>query len=430
VRPAEQLEATDARPVAGDVTGSNDGSARSHRRSTFQRIPLIGNDIGLGHNARFIFLAMLFNEASFGFYQTLFPLYVEKLGASPGIIGLVIGLQSAVRLIFLAPAGMLADRVPLRRLIIGARSITILGALLYFMAQTWWQLIPAMLVMAAGNVCWPAISKVIADSTTDRNRTQAFTLIYTIGPSIALIISPALGGLLADRIGLRSIFLAAAICQVFAVLLFSRIRPQETTHGQHEKVGYRQALGYRPIAVVCMLQFILLLVLTIGFSLTPNFLEDVKGLSIATIGSLGSLIAVCSVCIGILVARVKLFANPLNALLLAVSLCPISYALLVGGTMTWVFALAYFLRGGYMVAWGLFYPTLGEVTPVRLRTRAFALNELLGGTGFAIAPFIAGVLYSLDPALPIVVSFVASFPLLVVIWFVRRYVAAHRIAVA
>lgn len=423
--------AADLGAVAGSES-SHDGVVASGRRasrpSRLQRVPLIGNDLGLGHNARFIFLAMLFNEASFGFYQNLFPLYVEGLGASPGLVGLVIGLQGAVRLIFLAPAGMLADRIPLRRLIVGARTITIFGVLLYFLAQTWWHLIPAMLVMAAGNVCWPAVSKVVADSTTDRTRTRAFTLVYTVGPSFALIISPAIGGFMADWINLRSVFLAAAICQVIAVILFARIRPkEEAPHERREPVGYRQALGYGPVLVLCLLQFSLLFSLTIGFALAPNYLEDVKGLSIGTIGRFGSLIAVCSVLIGILVAKVKYFANPMNALFLAIALCPLAYLLLLNGGLTWHFALAYFLRGGYMVGWGLFYPAIGEVTPERLRTRAFALTELLGGFGFALAPFVAGALYSVDPALPIYVSLMLSIPMLAAIWLVRRYVAGHRI---
>jgi predicted MFS family arabinose efflux permease len=256
--------------------------------------------------------------------------------------------------------------------------------------------------------------------------------VYTVGPSIALIISPAIGGFMADWISLRSVFLAAAVCQIVAVFFFARIRPREEAprHERPAPASYRQALGYRPIAVLCLLQFTILLTLTIGFALSPNYLEDVKGLSVGTIGRFGSLIAVCSVLIGILVAKVRYFANPLNALLLAISLCPLSYVLLLGGSMTWHFALAYFLRGGYMVGWGLFYPALGEVTPERLRTRAFALTELLGGFGFAIAPFIAGALFTVDPALPIVVSLVASFPLLLMIWIVRRYIAGHRLSTA
>jgi MFS family permease len=86
------------------------------------------------------------------------------------------------------------------------------------------------------------------------------------------------------------------------------------------------------------------------------------------------------------------------------------------------FGLAYFCRGAYLVAWSTMYAALGEMTPERLRSRSFALAELLGGAGFGIAPFIAGALYESSPSLPIVVSLIAIVPLLGLILLARRYI--------
>jgi MFS family permease len=385
-------------------------------------IASVRGDFGLGRSGYIVFWAMVFNEASFGFYQTLMPLYIESLGASPGLVGLVIGISGLIRLCFLIPAGTLAERLPLRPLIIGGRGVTILGTLLYFVAQEWWHLLPAMVLMAAGNVVWPAISKVIADSTHEGNRTRAFTLIYTVGPSVAMLLSPAIGGVMADRISLRSIFLAAAVSQIIAVVLFSRLRPAEHHEGVRVTRTYREALSHRPVQLIALLQFCVLLVLTTGFTLVPNFLEDERGLSAGTIGQLGSLVAVCSVLLGIVIAKVKLFAQPLNALLLSASFSPLAYILFIGGDATWLFALAFFCRGGYLVSWGIFYAALGEVTPDHLRARAFALLELLGGAGFALAPFVAGALYEVGPTMPIWASLIAYVPLVLAIVWVKRVV--------
>ncbi|MEZ4520504.1 MAG: MFS transporter [Thermomicrobiales bacterium] len=154
--------------------------------------------LGLAYTNTVIFWAMLFNELSIGFYQTLNPIYIESLGASPGLVGAVIGIQGLVRLFFLAPAGWIADRISMRRLIVGGRSMTVLGLILYGLAQEWWQLLPAILIVSVGNVSFPVISKAIADSSDDATRTRAFTLIYTVGPSSALVVSPLLAGPLAD----------------------------------------------------------------------------------------------------------------------------------------------------------------------------------------------------------------------------------------
>ena len=391
-----------------------------------RRVPGVGNDLGLGQANLFLFWAMLFNEASFGFYQTLLPIYIESLGASPGVVGLVIGLSGIARLFFLAPAGMLADHVPLRRLIVGGRSLTALGILLYGVAQEWWQLLPIMLLAASGNVAFPAISKVIADTTTNATRTRAFTLIYTVGPSIALLLSPSLGGLLGEYVSLRAMFVAAACSQLVAVVFFARVHPPARDDGAPPLASsYRDALACRPVLLLCSLMLVLLLVLTTGFTLAPNYLGDRRGVSIGLIGQFGSLVAICSVTLGVIIARVRLLGRPLNALLLTSGLCALSFFLLLFGGRTWSYGLAYFFRGGYLVSWGLFYPALGEVTPERLRSRAFALSEVMGGAGFALAPFLAGALYELSPRLPMLVALGAVPPLLLLIVWVRRALGRH-----
>lgn len=397
-------------------------------RGVLRRIPGIGNDLGLGHNNQSLFWGMLFNELSFGFYQTLLPLYIESLGASPAVVGLVIGLQGLVRLVFLAPAGMLADRMSPRKLIVGARSLSVLGIAAYGLAQEWWHLLPVIVLIAAGNIAFPAISKVLADSSDDRSRTRAFTLVFTVGPSVATLLSPSLGGLLADTVSLRSIFFVGALAQLAAVLCFTRLRPVESSDETQSSGSYRQAFAYRPVAILTVTFLLLLLVLTTGFTLVPNFLRDVHGISFGTIGRFGSVSALGSVILGLVIAKVGVFGRPLNALLLTVSMCAIAMMFFIGGTGTSWFALGYLTRGAYLVAWSTMYAALGEVTPSRLRSRTFALAEILGGAGFAIAPFIAGALYELGPELPLYVALAATVPLLVLLLVVRARLDRQRLA--
>jgi MFS family permease len=365
---------------------------------------------------------MLFNELAIGFYQTLNPLYIESLGASPGLVGAVIGIQGLVRLIFLVPAGWIADRIPMRTLIAGGRSMTVLGLVLYGLAQEWWQLLPAILIMSVGNVSFPVISKAIADASDDATRTRAFTLIYTVGPSSALLVSPLLAGPLADAVALRAIYFAAACAGAVSVLFFSRLRPVELPIEDGPGGGYRAVFAFRPVLIVCGIFMALLLVLTSGFTLVPNYLQDVHGVGISTIGQFGSIFALGSVILGVVISRVPALSRPWNALLLTTLLCPVAFLLFYFGGDVWVFGLGFLFRGGYLVAWSLIYAALGEVTPERLRSRAFALSEVLGGTGFAIAPFIAGALYEVDPTLPLLAATAATVPLLIAMVIVRRYV--------
>src|SRR5690606_19387157 len=154
---------------------------------------------------------MIFNEGGLGIYQTLWPIYIASLGASPAQIGLVIGLLGLCRLVFLIPSGMLGDRIPARTLIVAGRLMAAFGALLLGLAQSWGHLIPGVFIMAGGTIAFPALSNTIAERAgTGWARTRAFTLIYTVGPSIAFLITPTLGGFIAQHAGLRTLLFISA----------------------------------------------------------------------------------------------------------------------------------------------------------------------------------------------------------------------------
>ncbi|MEZ4520503.1 MAG: hypothetical protein R3A46_02505 [Thermomicrobiales bacterium] len=174
------------------------------------------------------------------------------------------------------------------------------------------------------------------------------------------------------------------------MLFFTRLRPVELSADEEPGGGYLEVLAFRPILIVCGVFMALLLVLTTGFTLVPNYLQDVHDVGIRAIGQFGSVFAVGSVILGLTIARVKALSRPWNALLLTTLLCPVAFLLFYFGGSLWIFGVAFLFRGGYLVSWSLIYAALGEVTPSRLRSRAFSLLEVLGGSGFAIAPFLAG----------------------------------------
>lgn len=366
---------------------------------------------------------MSFNEGAFGVYQTLWPLYIAALGANPAQIGVVMGLMGVLRLFALMPSGIVGDRVPPRRLIVAARSMTATSMFLYGIAQSWWQLIPMGMIMAVGNIAFPSISSTIADvAGPGRQRTRAFTLIYTVGPAIALLVTPAIGGLVADTIGLRAIFFVASAFTAVAVAVFSTISPRPVQRHSGPPLTYRSTLAQRPILLLCLLEMMTIFTLTLGVTLTPNFLQDVRGISTGTIGVLGSASALGSIGLWLIISRVRPFDQPLMAIGLAVAAVGGMLVMLIVGKSIILFAFAYILRGGYTVAWSLFSAALGDIADERYRPRAFALAEIMGGTGFALAPFVAGWLYEIRPVTPLIVGIGLILPLILGVQLIHRSV--------
>lgn len=387
--------------------------------------------LGLSHDNSRIFFAMTFNEGAFGINQTLYPLFIAALGATPPQIGLVMGTAGIARLIALAPSGIIADRIPPRRLIVVARAMTMLGMLGIALSQRWWHLIPAGMVLATSNAAFPIISNTIAESAgTGRNRIRAFTLIYTVGPSFALLATPAMGGLVSDWFGLRAAFYLAALLAAIALVFFTMIHERPIPKQEGPPATYVATLAQRPILLICLLELSTIFVLTLGVTLVPNYLQDVHGISIGRIGLLGSMAALGAIVLGIAINRVRVFQAPLIAIGLSIaSVAGTLMLMIVGGTLVY-FALGYILRGGYFVAWSLFAAALGEVTPERYRARAFAMAEIMGGAGFAFAPFVAGWLYGMEPRSPLVVALILIAPLLLGLGYVARVIRSERQAMA
>jgi hypothetical protein len=95
----------------------------------------------------------------------------------------------------------------------------------------------------------------------------------------------------------------------------------------------------------------------------------------------------------------------------------------------WILAVAFLGRGGFMVAWTLIYVAMGDVTPDRLRARAFAFSDFLGGIGVGLTPFAAGAIYGWNHDAPLLLLGVAA-PLIAVAAFAleRRLLRPARAA--
>jgi predicted MFS family arabinose efflux permease len=379
-----------------------------------------GSLLGLDYNSTILFGFVLLNQFSWGLSNTFTALYLTELGASPAVVGLMIGMTGFLPLGFLLLSGILIERFSPRLLVVAGRTCTTAGAFLYVLAQEWWQLFPALLVIAAGNIAWPVISKIIADASGERDRTRAFTLVYVVAPSIALLVAPTVGGFIADWSSLRIVYLATGIVQVFTVLLLTRIQSPPKPESQPQPARYGELLKLPAVLLVGALQLLVSINLEIGFAFVSKYLNEQFLIDYGTIGRLGSVAALGSIILSLLVARVRFFGQPVNALFFATAICLPSMALLLGDGALWMLLLSYLLMGGWTVAWEMFRPILVDVVPERLQVRAFALSQVLGFASFAVGPLAAGLLYAVSPELPLIVGAAVSLPALAAIVLVWR----------
>jgi MFS family permease len=369
--------------------------------------------LGLEPDNKRMFWGMFFNEAGIGVFITLWPLYIASLDASPSQIGLVIGVWGVARLLFLLPSGMLIERFPPRELILATRVSAILGFSFMALAQTWWHLFPGIILMAASTASFPVISSVIADvAGRGRARVRAFTLILNVGPSIALLITPALGGILAEQVSMRAIMIAAALFNVASAIVFGMLSHRDVTVQHGPPVTYAEPFRHGPTRVILILAFATIFSMVLGTTLVPNYLRVVHDISIGQIGFLGSLAAVGSITLGLLLNNLKVFENPMIGYSLAIGAVTTGLLLFIFGGSIWFFAVAFMMRGGLLATFSVMYATLSEVTPDRVRNRAYVVAEFMAGSGFAFAPFLAGFLFDIQPVVPLAVAVCVLLPVI------------------
>jgi len=357
--------------------------------------------LGLNREVTAVFWAMLFHEAAYGSYASVWPLWIERLGAPITVVGFVLGSSGFVRLAILAPSAMLLERFGSRRPAVAARALATLGLVAAALATHWPQLFVTVFGMAAGDLVLPIGQAHVAAHAREQ-RVRAFTLVYTVGPAVALGIGPLATGAVVAVWGLRAAFVFAAVCAAVSAVAYTAIGHTPLAHaGGSRKSSYRDAFADGPVRRILPLMIGTIFALSLGTSFIPTFLHDVRGLASATVATLGAAAAIGTGVFGLAVTRLTwLQRAPLVAVAIEVSCVMAGLVILDRAAALWLIALAIVCRGGFLSTWTLFAGVLGEVASEAHRPRAFALGEMLGGVAFALAPMVAGPLYALHPSLP------------------------------
>lgn len=386
--------------------------------------------MGLGRDLGYAFWATTCFEGIFGAYTGIWPLWIEHLGAPIAIVGLVLGVAGVIRPFILGPSAWLSERFDPRKLLMIARAIAFAGLIVAALAQSWPILLLTVVTNAIGELVFPLMQTYAADKTTT-DRVRAFTLIFTVGPSAALIVCPLVVGVLIAIWGMRAAFVFAAVLTICAIWLISRLNFPGKHHEEQRaepKGGYGDVYRNRPARQILMLHGATVFVLAIGVSLVPNFLHDVRGIDPALIATLGAGAAVGTVSYGLIISRsLRIQRAPFLGATVGVGAVAVALVMFTTlGSLTAV-ALAFVLRGGFFSAWALFMAALGETAPGTIRSRSFATMEILGGSAMSFGPVVAAQLYGAAPTLPLIISAIGASALIPVIVYGHRSQRRYRV---
>lgn len=336
-------------------------------------------------------------ESFFRYFQ---PLYLEKLGADPLVIGGLLGLAALVMTLTHLPAGILTDQLGRKRFLTVGLMFGTLSAALMFLADNLTVFVIGMLFYGLTGFVVVPLNSYITAVRGSLSVTRALTLISALF-NLGGFIGAWVGGMVSQAIGLRSVYgIASAFFLLsFGLILFVRKQPHEpiALNQRYNALFKNKVLG-RFLLLACIAMFGMYL----GWPLTPNFLQNERLVSLGAIGVFGSMHGLGVVLLNLSLGRLL----PSTGFLLAQFAVGCSTILLCCGSGLPFYAMGYFLAGGHRLSWSLVNAQVEGLVNKSELGLTFGFVETTFGIVRICAPPIAGYLYNVTPDLPYKISFV------------------------
>ena len=349
-----------------------------------------------------------FGEAMF---YSFVPIYLDvQFHLSEYQIGLVLGAFGFSSAITHIPAGRLSDRVGRRPLLIiawllGLVSTAVMGSAL---------MLPLFLIGLFGYGLTAFVSSPMSSYVTAARGNLSVGMVLSLTTAtfgLGMVLGPVAGGWIGDHYGMRMSFWAATAVFVLSNIFIFFIGHQPLDHHDPESPPPGLINNSRFVSLMAVLAFAIF-AMYLSVPLTPNFLNGVRGLSLSQTGVIFAIWALGNSLMAVLFSR----AEPRKGFLLAQALVILFALLIWKGTTMPVFALGYFLLGGFRAGRPMVMAQARELVHVSQMGVMYGIMETISAVIFIITPPLAGFLYERDPMLVyplaiglIVVSILVSY---------------------
>ena len=345
-------------------------------------------------------------------------LYIRELGASPIVLGLINSTGRAVQASIRLPGGHIADKYGRKKIVSTMTFGMALSFLFYALAPSWEYVLIGIIIANISAIYFPAIAALEADSMPPDARGKGYATIQIV-PKILAVASPAIAGILVDRIGLLKgmkigyVFVALAYV---IVALFRTFYLEETLENPQQYdinelkddvvTSITSILGTWSILPRNLKAFIVAMSIS-GFAgpfywtFSAIYAIDVVGLSSVEWGLIGTAQLATAILFGFPGGKIVDKIGRVRSILL--------------GYVVWIPILLWFIYARNFVTLlfifivkaltdTLFMPAFmalrGDLIPRELRGRVMALFGMIMNIVAIPSSAIAGVLYQWNPSYP------------------------------
>src|ERR1700704_4810614 len=180
-------------------SASEDGQSASPINRFIARV---GDFFGLKRNLVVLLIAIFVIGAGEELWMRFVPKYLQVLGASVLMIGLYDALRTLLGAIYAYPGGVLVDLWGHRRAFITFNLVSIAGYALVLLIPHWAAVIAGMFLFLSWTCFSLPATFSLVGAALEANRYSMGIGIQMVIKRLPIMISPILGGVLIDRLGL------------------------------------------------------------------------------------------------------------------------------------------------------------------------------------------------------------------------------------
>ena len=177
----------------------------------------------------------------FGLYGLFFPLYIEKLGGGPVIVGLLTTMAGIITALVVFPGGWLSDRMDRRTILIWGWVVAIPVPFMFAAAHQWQWLIPGVLLYFGSAFSTPAMQAIVVGQAHAHLSTAYNVVMGVFGAG--MVLGPVIGGYLASHYSYRMVFILAGLVYGVSTLAIFRMGPHPP-----DKTAVTASVKWRPQA--------------------------------------------------------------------------------------------------------------------------------------------------------------------------------------
>jgi len=366
----------------------------------------------LDRDLKLLSLANVLYATGLGLYMQLLFVYALQLGASRFAIGALNALMVATIMVVNLPGAWAATRFRLKRVLVAVWWLLVPMSLTFYLAPTWQWLIPGLILFGLTFANNPAFKAYIYLKSEPSSVGASMAFVFG-SYALGLVAAPLVGGWIADRAGMRTVFLISAF--VFAasatIVCFLRDTPHHPPTGAWRIADLRSNRAFRGHVAFFFVGFGAVYV---AQPFINPYLAQVHGQGYAALGVYSSIFALGTVVTIQVMGRLTDRWGPRAGAASVLSLMATGSLVLLVGANPGTWALAMVCCGAFDTF--RYVPTM--ILPDSFGHMplpwGYAIFDTLTGVPMVCGATLGGLFYRTSFALPFQVAIVIAGSLLVV----------------